>query len=134
MKSRSSPNDLHARVAVNGVAARVIARGKQYVPDKQVVNNDSDLPIAVRPYSKAEKSAQGFIDLRGREVGRLVVVGMARDFVRQWVVRCACGRYSTRSAKAIKNPRNGNDRCEHCRYLAFLQREEHYRITGKDRD
>lgn len=126
--------DIGARVPVDRVAARVVAPGKAYVPDKKIVNHDSELPIEVRPFNNVEVKAQGFIDLRGRVVGRFTVLGIAKEYIGRWVVRCSCGRYSTRTAKAIKNPNNHVDRCEHCRHLAFLQREEHYRRTGKDID
>lgn len=131
---RSSPDDIYARVPVDRVAARVVAPGQEYVPDKKVVNHDSDLPLSIRPFNKAEVKAQGFIDLRAHRFGRFIVLGISAEHQGRWVVRCACGRYSTRTTKAIKNPRNSEDRCEHCRHLAFLKREEYYRRHGKDKD
>mgnify|MGYP000896905017 CR=1 FL=1 len=127
-------DDLHARIPVNSVAGRVIGTGTHFDPNKRVQNNDSETPIATRPFTRAEQFADGFLDLTGRRFGRFKVLGFARDFKRQWVVRCDCGRYSTRSAKAVKNQANTQDRCEHCRHLAFLKRDERWRNTGREAD
>ena len=129
-----SMDDLHARIPVNSVAGRVIGTGTHFDPNKRVQNNDSETPIATRPFTRAEQFADGFLDLTGRRFGRFKVLGFARDFKRQWVVRCDCGRYSTRSAKAVKNQANTQDRCEHCRHLAFLKRDERWRNTGREAD
>lgn len=126
--------DLHARKPVNKTAATVTSRGVHYDPDKIVQTNDSDLPIATRPFTKEELKQKSFVDLTGRRVGRFSVIGAARDFKGRWVVRCDCGTYSTRRAKSIKNPENVQDRCEHCRHLAFLKRNELWRRTGKHYD
>ena len=124
----------HASVPVDRVAVWVSLRGENFVPNKVVLTNDSKTPIATRPFTKVELNQDCFVDLRGRKFGRFTVIGISRDFSRQWVVRCSCGIYTTRSAKAIKNKKNDIDMCEHCRHLAFLKREESYRRTGKDTD
>ena len=122
--------DLHARKPVNKTAAIVTSRGVHYEPNKIVLTNDSDLPIVTRPITKEEVKQKCFVNLTGFRVGRLSVIGPARDFNGKWVVRCDCGKYSTRRAKSIKNPENVQDRCEHCRNLAFLKRNEQWRRTG----
>lgn len=127
-------DDMHARVPVDRVAVWVTGPGEHFIPRKRVQTNDSDAPIAIRQFTAVERNADGFIDLTGRRVGRFTVLGISRDFTRQWVVRCECGRYSTRKAKSVKNPANTQDRCEHCRHLAFIKREEHWRRTGRDAD
>lgn len=128
----SKMDDIHARVPVDRVAARVTGPGERYTPDKKVLTRDSDLPIATREATTAERGTATFADLTGRRFGRFIVIGLARDFRRQWVVRCSCGRYSTRTARAVKNPENKEDKCEFCRHLAFLKREDRYRRTGRD--
>jgi len=124
-------NDIHARVPINRIAARVTSGGSAYNPLKSVKNYDTDLPIQTRQSTPIERRASGFIELSGRRVGRLAVIGLASAIPARWVLRCDCGRYTTRTAKAIKNPKNTNDRCEHCRHLAFLKCEEHWRRTGR---
>jgi len=126
--------DIHARTAINKTAALVVGAGTHYEPNKKVQTNDSDLPIATRPFTKAELGQSCFIDLTGARVGRFTVIGAARDFKGRWVVRCDCGTYSTRKVKAIKNAENIQDRCEHCRYLAFLKRNEQWRRSGRCSD
>lgn len=59
-------------------------------------------------------------DLSGRKVGRLTVIGFAQRKAGgktsgRWAVRCTCGDFEIRSAKAIKNPNNQNDMCHICR-------------------
>lgn len=127
-------DDLHARTPIDKTAAMVVGRGFHYEPAKRVMNNDSDMPIATREIRKVERNAQGFKDLTNTRYGRFVVLGPSRDHSAAWVVRCTCGRYSTRTAKAIKNPANAQDRCEHCRHLAFLKRENARQVTGRNQD
>ncbi|HEX7718421.1 MAG TPA: hypothetical protein VF389_01325 [Woeseiaceae bacterium] len=121
--------DIHARTPVDRVAARVVcARGEYFTPNKQVLTNDSEMPLATRPVPANTE------DLTGRRFGRFVVLGLSRDLTGRWVVRCSCGRCSMRRSRAVTNPENGQDRCEHCRHLAFLKREERWRRTGRDAD
>jgi len=133
-KAAGIPDDFHARRPVDRVAAQVTARGFHYEPAKHVQTRDSDTPLAIREIQSVERNASGFINLAGMTFGRFVVLGISADYARHWVVRCSCGRYSTRTAKAIKNPENTQDRCEHCRHLAFLKREEAFRRTGRNQN
>jgi hypothetical protein len=133
MKDSGSIDDIHARVPVDRVAARVVMfKGETFTPDKKIVTNDSETPIAIR--KTLYRSDPNFEDLTGRRFGRFVVIGLARDLKGKWVVRCVCSRYSTRCKKAILNKENAQDRCEHCRHLAFLKKEDIWRRTGKDVD
>lgn len=120
-------DDIHARAPVDRVAVRVSGPGEHFEPRKCVLTNDSDLPLAARP---APANAR---DLTGLRFGRFVVIGFSSDHRGHWVVRCDCGRYSTRRARAIKNRANSDDRCEHCRHLAFLQRDAYWWRTGRDK-
>lgn len=78
------------------------------------------------------------LDLRGLRYGRLAVIGLLDDrtFNRKsdkarWVVRCACGLFEVRSAKAIRNPANAHDACWRCGYVHHLRRQEHFARTGR---
>ncbi|MBI6549765.1 hypothetical protein [Xenorhabdus lircayensis] len=51
-----------------------------------------------------------------------------------YVVRCRCGKYAVRSLRAIRNPANMNDMCEHCRHLYNLRRRNCFLTEGKDVD
>lgn len=129
-----NPTDFYARTPINKTAATVISTGTHFIPNKKIQTNDSELPLAIRPLAKSELGDNRCNDLTGMTVGRFTVLGASLDFPRHWVVRCVCGRYSTRRAKAIKNPANSQDRCEHCRNLAHLKRSEFFRRTGKNAD
>ena len=119
-------DDIHAKVPVDRVAVRVVGPGEHFDPNKKIQTNDRSTPIPTRPVPF------GVEDLTGTRMGRLTVLGLARDFKKHWVVRCDCGTYTTRRRKSILNPGNGADRCEHCRHLAFLKRDDLWRRTGKE--
>lgn len=128
-------DDIHARAPVNRIAVRVVLfKGEHFDPDKKVLTNDSETPLRVAQITRAMRMCPTFEDLTGKRFGRFVVLGISEDFNGQWVVRCNCGRYSTRRKKSVLNPSNTQDRCEHCRHLAFLKREEVWRRTGRDVD
>jgi len=122
--------DIHARVPVNKTAALVTSKGEHYVPNCKDLTYDSDFPIKTGKIKKECMSDPRFIDLSGNRFGRFTVIGMS-EVDGLWVVRCDCGKYSTRRRKAILNPNNSQDRCGHCRHKLFIKREEHYRKTGR---
>ena len=115
------------RRPVNKTAAVVTGKGTHYISKKVIKTADTHLPIPTRPVLTG-------INLTGIRIGRLTVVGLARDFNGRWVVRCDCGTFTLRRAKSIKNESNQQDRCEECRNLVFLKREERFRRTGKWKD
>ena len=106
------------RVPINKTAAIIVSKGENYIPNKKIANIDSDLPI---PIKKVPKEAENII---GHKQGRLTVIGFSKDFNGRWVVKCLCGRYTVRSKKALMNPANINDCCEHCRHFNFLKKEQ----------
>jgi hypothetical protein len=112
---------------INKTAALVLSSGVNYVSPKVIQNADRQTPIETRPLPK------GVINLTGLVVGRLTVIGLSKESKGCWVVRCACGIFTLRRAKALKNARNHWDRCEECRHLAYLKRTEHWRRTGKNK-
>lgn len=115
------------RKPVNKTAALVVSVGEYYEPDKRVqVPAEGDLPIMTKPLPPNTEN------LSGTRFGRFTVIGMAEEYPGRWVVRCICGRYSLRVRKAIKNPGNKYDMCEHCRHLCYIKKREHFQRTGKD--
>lgn len=112
---------------INATAARVVSRGYQYQSGKRIQTADQDTPIAMRPVQP------GMENLTGMRRGSLRVLGLAKGKAKSaalWVVRCDCGIYTTRRGAAIKNEKNDQDRCEQCRHLAYLKRENYKRRTG----
>lgn len=72
-------------------------------------------------------------NLTGKRQGRMAVIGLARDIEARWIVRCDCGDYEPRKAKAIKNPANSNDCCAKCRQMVESKRAHEFRATGRNR-
>ena len=117
---------------VDRVAARVVCyKGVDFTPNKKLSGKESEFPIKIKPITKQMSSSQGFVDCTGLKIGLLTVIGSSEDSI-GWVARCCCGRYVTRRTKAILNKKNKNDRCDHCRHLAFLKRASHFREHGTD--
>ncbi|GLQ96451.1 hypothetical protein [Dyella mobilis] len=114
------------RIPVNRVAARVIKHGVHWDTAKNIQAADQENPIEVRQYIPFKDR-----NLVGVKFGRLTVIGLSFT-PKRWVVRCVCGIYTLRTAKAIRNPTNADDRCEKCRQLAFLKRRDIYQRTGKE--
>jgi hypothetical protein len=112
------------------MAARVVGAGTTFefkVSDGAV---QSFLPLPTRLPLRAETSQACFIDLTGRRFGRLTVVGISAEVVARWVVRCVCGSYGLRTARAIKKA--DEDACCHqCHLLALAKRKDLIRRTGK---
>lgn len=67
-------------------------------------------------------------DLTGRRQGRMVVVGMYRDRKGRWVVRCDCGSFEIRTAKAICNAGNNSDKCVKCRKTDQAKRHHEFAV------
>ncbi len=119
-------DDIHARKAVDSTAARVLAKGEHFTPNKKVLTAESDVPWKLRALPPNME------DLRGVSFGKLTVLGVAAEYKGRWAVRCACGTYVLRTTKAVKNPANKDDCCEHCRHLLYLKRTEYFLRTGKN--
>lgn len=114
-----------ASVPVNSQAAKSIGRGFEYTSPKKVLTQEWDSPPTM--FSRIPK---GEFDLTGHKFGRFTVIGKLMWEKRSvdkalWVCRCACGKYAARTSKAARNPANAEiDRCEQCRHVAYLKRED----------
>lgn len=75
-----------------------------------------------------KRVARDQVDLTGRACGFLSVVGYLGALNKQaggrWLVRCRCGYYEARSARALTNPINGADACVECRHHERLKQRE----------
>jgi hypothetical protein len=126
-------NVLAASAPINAQAARDVSPERNgYAPNKRFGGDHWDAPPeTIRIPWKLES-------LVGLKVGRLVVTGLldAKNLKgkgAKWLCRCLCGNYTSRRAKALKNPANDGDRCDLCRHNVFLQREQFYLRNGKDK-
>jgi hypothetical protein len=100
----------------------VVGRGERYRNEPSVVNVCTESPPKLKPLPP------NATNLAGLRFGRFRVVGMQAGVSGRWVVRCDCGNYEIRRAKAILNPDNWGDRCTYCRNKAF-ERKEYERTT-----
>lgn len=88
----------------------------------------------------------GAVDLRGVKFGRFTVLGLLdrhksgfsskqgnpSNKPAKWLVRCVCGRFEHRLARAITNSENKHDRCAHCRQTAMERRRAWRDMTGRE--
>ena len=122
---------------VNKTAALVVSKGIHYEMNCKIQTPEFIGPPKMIPRHLLPKTPS-FIDLTGRQKGRLKVIGLMAEEKGKWVVRCVCGTYTIRSSKAIlsieTNPNAMFDACRECMHFAQMKRHEVYRRTGKDLD
>ena len=126
------------RAPINRVAAQVTGKGVHWDPKKKREAGDSDMPLPLMPMEKLDyQQRKQLAALSGKKFGRMIVIGVAAEQgsktkPMRFVVRCACGTYTYRRSKSIRNAENSVDCCDHCRHLLYLKRWEIKRRTGKD--
>lgn len=108
----------------NAPAARVTGKGIHYEPNVSQGQRDTfDVPPKIVNLDNKSDAARSVAsELIGLRRGRITVIGLAADHNKKkrsrWVVRCDCGKYEYRKAKALRNS-EGNERgfmctvCEH---------------------
>lgn len=128
----SAPLNKDAAVARDG-------KGTHWTPEMKLSRGKVRhfAPIPTKPLKMMYMAT----NLTGLRVGKLTVVGLA-DFPERnkkrpaaWVVRCVCGYYETRTAKALRNPAfvATNHECDECRYLTELKAGRVKRPTVAER-
>lgn len=110
---------------LNVTAGAVVSSGTHYEPQIELgCHLHSDMPIPTR--AAPPGSFVHSRDLTGDKFGRFTVIGLAAEYNPKknapWVVRCACGAYETRKARAITNPLNTGDCCRACQHLELIKR------------
>lgn len=113
-----------SRDPVNKTAAIILSKGQRY---KETVKIACAHFEVCPPLRKIPWNAPKLVGMRN---GRLTVVGLYADGISAWVVRCDCGDYETRTAKAIRNPKNFGDRCVKCRKIASERASYEWLKTG----
>ncbi|PJN96883.1 hypothetical protein CNY89_00065, partial [Amaricoccus sp. HAR-UPW-R2A-40] len=132
-----------ASAPINKQAAMATGRGGEHYAPPAHRNNaiSSDVMLPYRGPSREELICPDFHNLVGVSWGRSVVMGIfdheraevvigsAKSRKQKWVIRCACGRFETRSSKVIRAaiPRTGH--CAHCDHTEWL-RNRHKRPHG----
>lgn len=105
--------------------------------NKELGRSESVNPIPWRAPFPSEMR-NGSIDFTGLKYGRSTVLGIQKDRVaknHRWVLRCSCGTYLLRTAKALRtSTRRETFACYDCITLARLKRHDYVRRTGKEAD
>jgi hypothetical protein len=125
--SNSSCFDKTHRTPVDIISVKLFSKGVSPLKVNTGSFDSFDVcpPLHQRPlFSKPEHN------LRGKKFGRFVVIGMHKHKLGRWVVKCSCGKYELRTARAINNPINSKDKCVFCRKLDVSKRCHEYRING----
>lgn len=114
--------------AINGTAARVVAKAKEStlwrpMPALHAGHRLSATPLAVAPIPPLAPSELRAIP--GRRRGRITVIGYAQDQgskkgSAKWVVRCDCGNYDTRTNIIRWLSIQADDMCPECRKRQYL--------------
>lgn len=133
--SRTPPKDIHARVPVDRVAARVVRPGTHFVPNRQPAEQISDVPLPMRKPTRGElMNPESFQNLAGHSFDQLTVIGLAAGKINpsRWVCRCTCGRYVYRTARTLK--RKSSSHCDHCEYHRKLRDRSTFIATGQYHD
>lgn len=111
-----------ASAPVDASAARQLARGETFDFKTSQYTFLSPPPLKdLRRYQNQE----GFVDLTGETIGRLVVLGLwdrtghNPKSIGRWVCRCQCGKYCAIRSKPLK--RKTTDRCSECRRVQEMR-------------
>lgn len=124
-----------ASVPANRTAGNVVARtGVHYDPDIKVQPNyvRSEVFLPVAPPPTHPPSLATYNEYVGKTFGRWRVIGLSVEQNKKkparWVVRCACGRYENRKAKALRSAALNDGCCLECLHLRHIK--EAYRKKG----
>jgi hypothetical protein len=109
-------------------AANAISKGVSLNISRQVDGLYSLQPL---PTAAPHRTMVHLIGLRR---GRLVCLGASAHHKKRYVVRCDCGAYTIRTARALSNESNDQDRCGKCRAIAQAKRDYAYHVLGIDLD
>ncbi len=119
------------RAPVARTAAMVFSKGVA-APDVKITCEHWEVCPPLKP-KKLTSFQLTSDDLTNCRRGRFVVMGMARDHKARWVVRCDCGDFELRTAKALRNPRNSDDKCVKCCKIDQAKRHHEFVTTGRNR-
>ena len=110
-------------IPLNKIAGAVTSRSSDhYEPNVDMACHEHwEAPPPCKP------KPPGMADLTGARFGRMAVVGFLgkatpKSEKARWLVRCACGDYEARTARAVRNPANIEDKCRKCRHWEVAQK------------
>lgn len=128
---------------IDSTAARVVSqKGEKWAPS---IKEDSTHYRSENGAPKLRPVNRGHFDLTGLVVGRLTVLGLSAEVKSgrqrsngkgaRWAVRCSCGAYEHRTAKALKAAQADEKRalCTHCNYTEQMK-QGHNKIGLLERE
>lgn len=124
--SRDTWDAVLASTPLNGTAGRVTSKGVHFEPRTAIPNEVTwDAPPPLARITPTMSRNASFVDLTGRSVGRLTVLGLTTDGHKEarggvWACRCVCGKYVGRRAKSLKATED--HMCNDCRLTATLRK------------
>jgi hypothetical protein len=118
--------ELHpALIPVNRLALQGVLKGEHYKFNRKGIKNRRFWTYEPLPIAPLYVTAENII---GRKFGsNMVVVNYYGKSISKnrpmgrWIVRCVCGNYELRSAKAVKNKKNKNDCCCECKKIRTMR-------------
>jgi hypothetical protein len=123
--SRDHWDAILASAPLNATAAAVTSRSSGIRPLQALSPEHSwEAPPRLATISAALRADPGFVDLTGRRVGRLLVLGLVDGAGKNgamWACRCACGRYVGRKTKNLKGGTAIG--CNECTYTDKLRKD-----------
>lgn len=124
--SRDHWDAILASVPLNATAGAVTGNGVHFEQAVEPNEHEWDAPPPMKSVARYRVNPS-FVDFTGHRVGRLTVLGMARDSLDPkgnkgslWVCRCVCGRYVGRRSKGLKKSPLVL-MCQKCAYTAKLR-------------
>ena len=103
-------SEIITSIPINKTAGMVTQKGIHFDPEIKIIDR---LHTDIMPETR--DPLPNSTDIIGVKNGSFTVVGLYRHCNNRWVVRCDCGRYELRTAKAMRNPKNDQDACIYCR-------------------
>lgn len=119
---------LSVATPVDQLAAMQVARGIHWSPNikPQAGREHWKAPPPTLPVPKDRSTMRTFDNMIGVSFGSLHVVGYLgrrhKSKPSNWLVRCLCGDYESRTVRSIKNPLNTKDCCMECAYREQVKR------------
>ena len=127
---------------IDSTAARVVSqKGEKWAPS---IQEDSTHYRSENGAPKLRPVNRGDIDLTGLVVGRLTVLGLSAEVKSgnqraskgaRWAVKCSCGTYEHRTAKALKAAQADEKRalCTHCDYTEQMKQGHKVGLLERER-
>lgn len=128
--------DIAARRPLDKTAGLVVSspsRLYQWEPNVKPKEEISDVPFPTKQITKSMRSGSEFIDLTGKQIARLTIIGLADETngrYGRWVCRCSCGLYVYRTSAALKKLQDPDMCCCRCDLVKNLKKKDFFNRHG----